>query len=256
VNDDFANATFLSGSTVITNASNAGATKQPGEPMHAGDAGGKSVWWSWTAPFTGSVVMHTTGSSFDTLLAIYTGDAVSTLTLVAANDQDLTDPLGGDTSRVKFNAVGGVIYFIAVDGFNGASGTIVLTIEPPPRPPNDNFAERITLSGSTVITNGTNRDATREEGEPEHAGEAGGKPVWWTWTAPSAGTTTIWTLGSDFDTVLAVYSGETVDDLTVLAANDQDPLGGDTSRVTFSTRAGARTKSQSMAGTQNPVRLF
>src|SRR5262245_61870102 len=97
VNDDFADATPLSGLTVVTNASNVGATKETGEPMHAGDAGGRSVWWSWRAPFTGSVIMHTGGSSFDTLLAVYTGDSIAALALVAANDQDLTDPLGGDT---------------------------------------------------------------------------------------------------------------------------------------------------------------
>jgi hypothetical protein len=239
-NDQFTNAIPLVGIIVVTNGSNVGATKQPGEPDHAGDAGGKSVWWSWVAPFTGSVVMHTTGSAFDTLLAIYTGTAVPALLLVAANDQDLTDPLGGDTSRVKFNAVRDVTYFIAVDGFSAASGSIRLTIEPPIRPPNDNFAERIALTGATVLTNGTNREATREDGEPEHAGEPGGKSVWWTWTAPLAGTTTLWTLGTDFDTVLAVYSGDAVDDLTLLAANDQDPMGGDTSRVTFNARAGAR----------------
>src|SRR6185503_1322970 len=82
-NDSFVNAIPLAGPLVVTNGSNTGATKQSGEPTHAGDAGGRSVWWSWTAPFTGSVIMRTTGSSFDTLLAIYTGDAIAALTLVA-----------------------------------------------------------------------------------------------------------------------------------------------------------------------------
>ena len=239
-NDSFADAITVAGTSVVTDGSNAGATKQSGEPLHAGDAGGRSVWWTWTAPFTGSVGIHTTRSSFDTLLAVYTGDAVAALTLVAANDQDLLDPLGGDTSRVKFNVMDGTSYYIAVDGYGGASGSIVLTIEPPPRPPNDNFADRIVLSGPNVFANGTNREATREEGEPAHAGESGGKSVWWTWTAPATGTTTISTLGSEFDTLLSVSVGEAVDDLTLVAANDQDPLGGDTSRVTFEARAGVR----------------
>jgi hypothetical protein len=239
-NDSFASATTLVGAPIVTNGSNAGATKQPGEPNHAGDAGGRSVWWSWTAPFTGSVIIRTTGSSFDTLLAVYTGDAVATLTVVAANDQDLLDPLGGDTSRVKFDAAAGTVYRVAVDGFSGASGSIILTIEAPVRPPNDNFADRIALSGPTVLTHGTNRKATREEGEPMHAGEPGGKSVWWTWTAPLSGPTIITTLGSDFDTLLSVGVGDVIDDLTLVAANDQDPLGGDTSRVTFEARAGTR----------------
>lgn len=239
-NDAFANAIPLVGTNVSANASNVGASKQSGEPNHAGDAGGRSVWWSWHAPFTGSVVMQTTGSSFDTLLAVYTGATVSTLTLVAANDQDMLDPLGGDTSRLKFNAVAGTTYFMAVDGFSGASGAIVLTIAPPPRPPNDNFANRLALTGAPISTTGQNLEATMEENEPLPVGEFGGRSVWWNWTAPFTGSATVTTLGSDFDTVLAVYSGESVDDLTVIGANDQDPIGGSTSRVEFPARAGLR----------------
>jgi hypothetical protein len=238
VNDLFANAIQLTGASVVTNGSNVGATKEPGEPDHAGDAGGKSVWWLWTAPFTGSVFIHTTGSSFDTLLGVYVGSSLSALKLITANDQDPLDPLGGDTSRVKFNAIAETVYAIAVDGFAGASGTIRLTIAAPPRPPNDDFAQRIVLTGTSILTNGSTFDATKEPNEPNHAGEPGGKSIWWSWTAPSAGRAIITTAGSYFDTVLAVYRGETVDDLVEIASNDQDPLGGDTSRVSFPTAVG------------------
>src|SRR5262245_59927205 len=162
INDAFANAIPLTGAIVVTNGSNVGASKQPGEPDHAGDAGGKSVWWLWTAPFTGSVIIHTSGSSFDTLLGVYMGTSVSALNLVTANDKDPFDPLGGYTSLVKFNAVRETVYAIAVDGFAGASGTIQMTITPPPRPPNDDFAQRIVLTGSSIRTNGLTVDATKE----------------------------------------------------------------------------------------------
>jgi len=240
INDPFANAILLRGATVVANGNNVGATKEPGEPNHAGDAGGKSVWWLWTAPFTGSVVVHTAGSSFDTLLGVYTGSSVSSLTLVAANDQDPLDPLGGDTSRVKFNATVDTVYAIAVDGFAGASGAIVLTITPPPRPPNDDFANRSVLAGASVLANGSTVDATKQLDEPAHAGEPGGKSIWWSWTAPFAGRAVITTLGSDFDTVLALYRGEALEALAEVASNDQDPLGGDTSRVSFTTATGQR----------------
>jgi len=238
-NDSFANAIPLTGSSVLTNGSNVGATKEPGEPNHAGDAGGRSIWWSWASPFTGSVILRTAGSSFDTLLAVYTGQTISALTLIAANDQDQTDPLGGDTSRVKFNATVGTLYFIAVDGYSAASGQIILEVVPPPRPPNDNFSERTLLTGSTLSVSGNNFDATVEAGESAPVADAG-KSVWWTWTAPVDGTTTITTLGSDFDTTLYVGIGEAIDDLTLIAGNDQDPVGGSTSRVTFVARAGVR----------------
>ena len=59
---------------------------ESGEPYHWDSTGGVSVWWRWTAPFSGRLVVDTFGSDFDTLLAAYTGTSVSTLTLIAAND--------------------------------------------------------------------------------------------------------------------------------------------------------------------------
>ena len=49
---------------------------------------------------------------------------------------------------------------------------------------NDNFADRITISGTNTTVTGSNTNATKEVGEPNHARNAGGQSVWWTWTAP------------------------------------------------------------------------
>src|SRR5438309_498595 len=51
-------------------------------------------------------------------------------------------------------------------------------------PPNDDFSNAVVLSGSASSgsTSGTNVDATKEIGEPNHAGDAGGSSVWWQWT--------------------------------------------------------------------------
>ena len=77
------------------------------EPV--GNSGGKSVWWTWTAPSSGSVQIDTIGSSFDTILGVYTGSSVSALTTVASDD----DSGGNYTSKVTFNAVAGTTYQIA-----------------------------------------------------------------------------------------------------------------------------------------------
>ncbi len=108
-------------------SSNAGATKEAGEPNHAGNTGGKSLWWTWTAPFSGSVTLTTAGSDFRNMLAVYTGSAVTSLTAVASN---LAGP-GTNTSQVTFTAVAGTTYAIAVDGYNGASGNVVLNLTMP-----------------------------------------------------------------------------------------------------------------------------
>jgi hypothetical protein len=121
-NDLFGNRTVLTGSSVTAGGTNARATKEAGEPRHAGNAGGKSVWWTWTAPAAGTVTLDAFGSNFDTLLGVYTGTSVSALTAVASND----DAGGGTASKVTFSAVAGRQYQIAVDGYGGLSGTIAL----------------------------------------------------------------------------------------------------------------------------------
>ena len=126
-NDNFADAVVIGGAletNVVLNASNVGATLQRGEPFHADSPSGRSVWWSWTATVNGSVSISTAGSSFDTLLGVYTGSSVGGLVSVVSND----DEVGKKTSRVLFRAVGGETYHIAVDGFQGESGDIVLTV--------------------------------------------------------------------------------------------------------------------------------
>ncbi len=225
-NDDFANRTPLTGANTIGGALTLAATKETGEPNHAGNVGGKSVWWSWTAPFSRTINISTKGSTFDTILGVYTGSSVSGLTAVASNDND---PSGGTTSRVTFSAVSGTTYQIAVDGLNGASGTVVLNAPAL----NDSFSNPVTVTGSRFTITGANFDATKETGEPNHGGSPGGKSVWFKWVAPATATMTLTTKGSNFDTVLGVYTGSSVSALSTIAGNSNDPYGGNTSRVTF-----------------------
>ena len=79
-NDSFSAAIELTGRSDAASGTNKDATKEPGEPNHANELGGASVWFHWTAPVTGEITIDTCGSDFDTLLAAYTGDAVNALT--------------------------------------------------------------------------------------------------------------------------------------------------------------------------------
>ena len=121
-NNNFANRQTLTGSGGSVSGSSVGATSEAGEPNHVGFSPSASVWYSWTAPTGSNVTIDTIGSDFDTLLAVYTGYSLGTLTPVASND----DIPGSVQSRVTFFAMAGQTYQIAVDGYNGASGNIVL----------------------------------------------------------------------------------------------------------------------------------
>jgi uncharacterized repeat protein (TIGR01451 family) len=120
--DNFANRAPMLNLLNLISYSNIGATSEPGEPLHAGVPGGHSVWFSWTPLLSGVVTFSTAGSSFDTLLAVYTGNNLTNLATVASDD----DSGGFYTSVVTFNAVAGTQYSIAVDGAYGAEGNIIL----------------------------------------------------------------------------------------------------------------------------------
>lgn len=125
--DMFANRKVMEGQSILVTGSNMAATKEVGEPNVAGVSGGKSVWWTWTAPVSGTVVLTTAGSNFDTTLGVYRGTAVNRLTRVAMNDDDST-LAGAVTSRVTFTATAGQAYQIVVDGYSGAAGSIRLRL--------------------------------------------------------------------------------------------------------------------------------
>ena len=313
VNDDFVNAEILAPEGALS-ATNVDATKQPGEPNHAGKPGGASVWYQWTASTDGYLTVDTYGSDFDTTLAMYTGAAVDALTEIASNDDAITLQ-----SQLKDVFVfGGTSYHIAVDGYAGAMGQVTLSwsfvegtdIIPPivtittPRDgssfyqgaailadytcteeelgsgiascvgdvpfggpidtdtlgplaftvtgidnsgniavsvhsytvdafTNDDFAAAEVLADDRGNLLRANFGATKEPGEPDHAGNPGGASVWFQWTAPTDGFFTIDTFDtvlSDFDTTLAIYTGFSVDTLTEVASND-NALGSSQSQL-------------------------
>jgi hypothetical protein len=105
---------------------NIAAVKEPNERAHGGNIGGHSVWYCWTAPATDIYVFDTAGSEIDTLLGIYSGTALGSLTLVAENDDFGTNGI----SAVTFTATAGTNYKVALDGFAGETGNLVLNWAP------------------------------------------------------------------------------------------------------------------------------
>ena len=238
------NDNFLTASTtqVGGTGTNVGATKEPGEMDHAGNPGGASVWWKLniTSGNLRPYRISTTGSRFDTLLAVYTTNfpprvinaTITNLTLVAANDDGNYNTRTSDLTFVPPKPGN---YWIAVDGYNGAEGTIALTIFPlsSGAPTNDHFAAALLLTGPSVLTNGQTITATREPNEPLHADKTNSTSVWFKWTAPTNGLVSISTRTSDFDTILAVYKGTNLTSLIPVASNDDDPAHSPTSEVKF-----------------------
>jgi hypothetical protein len=234
-NDDFGSATSLTSPLpLFANGDTKVGSKESGEPNHAGDPGGHSLWYSWTAQKSGPIAISACArGSLDTLLAVYTGSALDALTPVAANDDAAEGACSATDSEVRFSAVAGTTYMIAVDGKGASTGAFELQgvgVEP-----NDAFGKPYAI-GSRLPgwSQSSNRFATKQAGEPDHAGGAGGASVWFKWTAPRTAAVSVDTCGSSFDTLLGVYTGPTVDELDPVGANDDGGgLCGTRSRLTF-----------------------
>jgi hypothetical protein len=316
-NDNFTNASKVPPEGAVYLSNNKFATTEPREPIHGSiTTEGASLWWKWSPANDTNVLLDTAGSSFKTVVAVYTGSSLSTLVPVASAAQAgangkgfLTlDAKAGVTYQIAIASVAtnntGTVHFrVAPNGqpdttapvvafTSPTSGTVVATnqvtilgtaYDPQPNasqvkqvfvqinqlppvlafgtnvwtntvtlkkgfntisvtavdqagnqsvpvtmalsfqvqdPVNDFFANAINLVGFSGTVTGNNTNATKETGEPNHAGNAGGKSVWWRYYAPSDGVLFLSTTNSSFDTLMGVYTGNKVSNLTAVASND------------------------------------
>lgn len=104
-------------------------------------------------------------------------------------------------------------------------------------PSNDAFADALVASGEIGTSTAHSANASYEEGEPYEVDESLGRTLWWRWTAVSSGRYVFHTSDSNFDTILAIYTGSTVNNLTLVDYNDE-AMGSSLSRVTFDAVAG------------------
>lgn len=249
-NDNFANAlpiVIANGTgSVITN--NIHATKEPGEPNHAENAGGGSVWFSITPTATTAMRINTVDTTFDTLLAVYTGNSVNGLQLIGHNDDCNSTCGGASTVDLMLNA--GTTYYIAVDAYSdggvfGQGGFKIALLESVP-PFSDDLAWAYDLGsshGGSIA--GTNYNATRQVEEPEHVNSnyPGARSVWYKWK-PSATFGASFELTESFDAQIAVYRSPTAtptfSQLTRVAWNVDSQNGESYSqyRVRFMAEAG------------------
>ncbi len=133
-------------------------------------------------------------------------------------------------------------------------------------PENDDFERALVLSGQNVAVEGTTAGGTRQTGEPDHYETnppdsdfwVGDHSVWFRWTAPNSGPTTIETCLGEIDSILAVYTGTALNGLTRVVDNNNDPacaahdvygskagfeaVGGTTYDIAVGDAGGAREK--------------
>lgn len=211
-NDGFASATELAmnGGSVSIVASNVDASKETDEPNHAENPGGRSVWFRITPSATTVVRINTMDTTLDTLLAVYTGSNVGSLTRVGYND-DCNNNCG-QASTIDLMITAGTTYFIAVDGFNDngnvGAGSFRLVVLDTGSPLSDNLASAYQLGSShSGSIAGTNYNATVEANEPaaHTSPNPNPKTVWYRWTA--SGTSSVaFEIEDGFDSQIGIFT--------------------------------------------------
>lgn len=87
---------------------------------------GHTAWFEYYADSTTPLFINTFGSSYDTILHVYTGDTLATLSLVASNDD--FDSGNNRNSALSFTPVTGTSYKIRVAGFGDQAGIFALQV--------------------------------------------------------------------------------------------------------------------------------
>jgi hypothetical protein len=198
-NDDCANALFIGQQTLAFNTTNA-CTDGPFEGSYFCYPQ-KDLWYSYTAPYCGTVTVDLCGSSFDTEVAVYHGTCGNLGSPIACNDDNSTcSPT--TRSYLQFLTIDSGPYLIRVGGYGSSYGAGVITVSQTQDLLVFDDCTGAWAAGygvDTVYTNcaGTGSD-TSACGQIYH-------DVWLSLVPPANTTTTISTCGSPINTRLAVY---------------------------------------------------
>lgn len=166
INDMFANRSSITGLSGSSNGTTLLASKELAEPSIEGNAGGQSLWWKWTAPQSGQLSLNTNGSSFDSLLGVYTGNQLSLLNPLASKDN--TGSLGRLQENLVMEVTAGTEYEISLDVANGEASAFVLNWSLNTSP-QANLSTTITGPSNVVIGSVTSYTLTVNNAGPQAA---------------------------------------------------------------------------------------
>lgn len=194
-NDDFGQREVV-GTASARSGTNRYASTETGEQTTCGTARFTRTVWYWTSLSAGTYELDTSGSTFDTVLMVYTTPPNAPSTNVRQY-LDCNDDAGTPASLVRFTSTDSRNFFFQVGGKGGAMGDLALVLRKvPASTDNDAFesAERIpalpfskqeSMSGSAL-----------EAQEPASCSDGGGSR-WYRFTPDSDMTLVLSATGAD-----------------------------------------------------------
>ncbi|KOX30101.1 hypothetical protein ADK67_10155 [Saccharothrix sp. NRRL B-16348] len=201
------------------------ATQSVDEATEAADDPGycattKSVWFTYTAPASGTVVVSTAGSNYDTTLSAFSGTRGS-LAPIGCDD----DSGGGTQSRLSVEVTAGVRYHFKVAALSTPSSTsLILRATTPTAPANDDLADAAPISALPHVSDVDISAATVEPDEPTSRCARPDRSIWYALTVPGTTSVTVSELSNSAN--LAVYAGNAAGGLDEVrcAAHSSDGL--------------------------------
>jgi len=206
-NDHLANATLIDTLPFNQQQNTAGANNETSEVLPTClNNGQASVWYQYTATSEQTVVFNTFGSDYDTALSVWNGNS-HPLTPISCND----DSSNVKQSQVQVALQAGTTYYINVSGYQRETGTLNLTALEVKPLANDNLANAIVITpdaNNTYSYTQTTQGATQEENEDISLCNINSqRSVWYQYTPSEDQRPVFDTVGSDYNTVLSIWSG-------------------------------------------------
>ncbi len=234
VNDNFADATIISGTPYSDVIDITGATTEPNEPQGCNFGVSRTVWYSFTPSSNGrlSADFWDQYPFYDGILTAYRSDGsgIGGLTSLGCAWQ------GGS---VAFDVQAGIVYYFQVGSISLNYGVIHLNMAFYPAPANDDFANALAIGAALLPYNDseTIAYATTQPGEqqPSCAGSMY-KTVWYAYTPVNSGSFMASTLQPSFEGFLAVWTGSELGNLTEVRCHSF--YYNDTGRLAFHAEAG------------------
>lgn len=167
-----------------------------------------SVWWSWTADFSGSVHVDARRSDFEPRLSIYERQAGDQLVRV-----------GAGFSSAVFDVAAGKEYVLGFDTTEYGPGRVEYWIEQVPStpPPNDALENAADLGNAMIACDGgwifkatAQATAPNENIGFPHLFIPGDYTMWWRWACPTSGFYRFSCHGSTRNPQMLVYAGTPV----------------------------------------------
>ena len=222
INDDLTDAIEITGNFVDSLAQTTeGATSQDNEATASCASNEASVWYQLTASIDQAVVFDTFGSNYNTVLSVWTGEQYP-LTEIACND----DEGNRDTqqSQISMALSEGTTYYLRITGGTDSEGGL-LVLNTTFFSSNDDVARAIPIESLPYSHSQNTAHTTLEFDELiSKCGLQDSTSVWYQYTPSDNQQVSFSTEGSDYDTILSLWTGE-AHPLTGLDCNDDAITG-------------------------------